>query len=431
MKKVLFIAYLYPPIANSGTQRSLKFANYLSKFGWEPILLTVDDPPEVTIEAKLMDEIRPGLRIERVPFYSRQVASTIANLIPVKNKTKIISALEWRIRLFWTIPDLCYMWRPSAVQKAIELYKKEKFDLIYASGSPWSSFLIARDIHEKTGVPYILDYRDLWTHIQAGWDTDNGLTSKISHWIHCAYESYAVKKAAGVISVSTPIVEKLRRILKTTDYTYFTCITNGFDPGDYPNSTKPFPQNKFNIVYTGIWKKGYSPEHLFQALELICKDNPDLAGKICVHAAGFPPEKGENYKINGVEFNAYGRVEHKKALNLIQKADLLYLPVAEGEYANVSLPGKFWEYLGSRSPILAAVPKDSEVAKVLEKTGNSIWVDHGSVIGIKEIIIRLLREGTNKNISKCNEEEIRKYERKEQAKQLATFLNHCLKQGRL
>ena len=36
MKKVLFLAYLFPPIANSGTQRPLKFAKYLAEYGWAP-----------------------------------------------------------------------------------------------------------------------------------------------------------------------------------------------------------------------------------------------------------------------------------------------------------------------------------------------------------------------------------------------------------
>ena len=53
MRRVLFIAYLFPPIANSGTRRSLSFANLLPDFGWSPVVLTVADPPEQALRPRL------------------------------------------------------------------------------------------------------------------------------------------------------------------------------------------------------------------------------------------------------------------------------------------------------------------------------------------------------------------------------------------
>ena len=51
MKKVLIIAYYWPPAGGAGVQRVLKFAKYLPKFGWEPVILTVnitDAPIEIS-----------------------------------------------------------------------------------------------------------------------------------------------------------------------------------------------------------------------------------------------------------------------------------------------------------------------------------------------------------------------------------------------
>lgn len=42
-KKVLFIAYVYPPISGSGVQRTLKFTKYLRNYDWEPVVVTVGD----------------------------------------------------------------------------------------------------------------------------------------------------------------------------------------------------------------------------------------------------------------------------------------------------------------------------------------------------------------------------------------------------
>ncbi|MCS4471994.1 hypothetical protein JQ032_01445 [Clostridium botulinum] len=41
MKKVLIIAYYFPPLGWSGVQRTLKFVKYLKDFGWQPIVVTV------------------------------------------------------------------------------------------------------------------------------------------------------------------------------------------------------------------------------------------------------------------------------------------------------------------------------------------------------------------------------------------------------
>lgn len=43
MKRVLIVAYYFPPSGGPGVQRVLKFVKYLPEFGWEPAVLTVAD----------------------------------------------------------------------------------------------------------------------------------------------------------------------------------------------------------------------------------------------------------------------------------------------------------------------------------------------------------------------------------------------------
>ena len=44
MKRVLVIAFIYPPLGGSGVQRTLKFCKYLPEFGWQPYVVCGDDP---------------------------------------------------------------------------------------------------------------------------------------------------------------------------------------------------------------------------------------------------------------------------------------------------------------------------------------------------------------------------------------------------
>ena len=42
-RKVLLLAYYFPPLGGAGSLRLLSFAQYLPEFGWEPIIVTVGE----------------------------------------------------------------------------------------------------------------------------------------------------------------------------------------------------------------------------------------------------------------------------------------------------------------------------------------------------------------------------------------------------
>ena len=63
MKKVLIIAYYWPPAGGAGVQRVLKYAKYLPEFGWESIILTVNSPDSPIEDLSLLDDISPKTKI--------------------------------------------------------------------------------------------------------------------------------------------------------------------------------------------------------------------------------------------------------------------------------------------------------------------------------------------------------------------------------
>ena len=46
-RKVLVIAYFFPPAGGSPIQRTLKFVKYLREYGYEPIVLTTEINPDL------------------------------------------------------------------------------------------------------------------------------------------------------------------------------------------------------------------------------------------------------------------------------------------------------------------------------------------------------------------------------------------------
>ena len=390
MKKVLFIACLYPPIANSGTQRSVKFANYLPDFGWEPIVLTVENDAETSLEPALLEEVRPGTRVERVPFWSDVLAARIGRALrAVLPERRVTEGLGWRIRSLWNIPDEWAFWRPSAVQRAVEIFQREGFDCIYATGFPWTSFLVAREVAQKTGKPYVLDFRDLWTSWEADWDTTPRIVRKLMR----RQELMVIKGAAAVVTVSDTLAGVLADMLQPGSHCPVACITNGYDPEEFlvePPGTRDL--GKVRIVYTGVWKQGYSPRVLYEAIQLIQRDSPEAMQRLEVVCAGFPPGTFGGGCLDEA-VSELGRVAHRDAIALMKSADVLFLPVSDGDYALGSLPGKLFEYLGAKKPIIAAVPALSEVARALDRIGGAIRVDPWDVSGLAKVLVDMAGAG--------------------------------------
>ncbi|HRK73277.1 MAG TPA: group 1 glycosyl transferase, partial [Rhodothermales bacterium] len=52
--RVLVIAYYFPPMGGSGVQRITKFVKYLTQFGWEPEVLTVEPQGYYAYDESLM-----------------------------------------------------------------------------------------------------------------------------------------------------------------------------------------------------------------------------------------------------------------------------------------------------------------------------------------------------------------------------------------
>jgi len=390
VKKVLFIACLYPPIANSGTQRSVKFTNYLPDYGWEPTVLTVENAMEKMLEPALLQEVRPGTRIERVPFMSDLVARKIGKIFRLLlPEVRVAEGLSWRFQNIWKCPDLWATWRPTAVRRAVELFQIEEYDCIFATGFPWTSFLVARDIAQRTGKPYVLDFRDLWTSWEADWDS----SSRFVRWLSNRQELIVVRDASAIITVSDTLARVLTDMLPISSECPVVSITNGYDPVDFQvEQARTNSNGKVRIVYTGVWKAGYSPKALYDAMQLIQRDFPDVVQRLDVLCAGFPPGSyGQNSLDNMVQ--ELGRVAHSEAIALMKSADALFLPVAEGDYAIGSLPGKLFEYLGSGKPIIAVVPAESEVAQVLNRIGGAIRLDPGDINGLAKVLVDIAQAG--------------------------------------
>src|SRR5262245_43013914 len=66
-RKVLVLAYRFPPQGGGGVQRTLKFVKYLPKRGWLPVVHTVSNPYGPLQDSTLLAEVPQSVKVYRTP----------------------------------------------------------------------------------------------------------------------------------------------------------------------------------------------------------------------------------------------------------------------------------------------------------------------------------------------------------------------------
>ena len=128
MKKVLAVAYHYPPVGGGGVFRTLKFTKYLPKFGFQPYVLTVKNSMYKPKDLSLVKEIPPETKVIATFSFEHRIlrASRLLNINP-----------DW-----FFIPDVNVGWLPFSIRAGTKVIRQENIDVIYATAPIWTSLLI-------------------------------------------------------------------------------------------------------------------------------------------------------------------------------------------------------------------------------------------------------------------------------------------------
>ena len=175
MKKVLIITYYWPPLGGAGVQRVLKFAKYLPEFGWQPIVLTVENGDAPVIDKSLFTDIPKECKIYKTKafqpyniykkFTSKPADEKIPSDVLIKKNNSLKEKLSNWIRLNVFLPDAKVGWIPFAFKEGLKIINKENIALIFSSSPPHTVQLIAKKLAKKTGLKLIADLRDPWMEL--------------------------------------------------------------------------------------------------------------------------------------------------------------------------------------------------------------------------------------------------------------------------
>ncbi len=374
-RRVLVIAYYFPPMGLSGVQRTLKFVKYLPKFGWHPTVLTVTPGGYFAQDDSLLDEVQsPDIRIVRTE--TAGPGKLFAKKEVVKVPSERLRRLLSRISDTLFIPDNKIGWRKKAVAKALELHKETPFDLVFATAPPFTDFLIGADVKSKINKPLVFDYRDPWHDYPFKF-----YATPLHRWRHYVLERNALRASSHVIATNRRVKESLIARYPFLTYHDVDIVSQGYDPEDYTlNGSVEHTTGRMRITYAGIFWEDRVPDFFLKALHDLFEEKPRLRGKIEARFIG--NFRDENLKIVeqlGLQdsVNVLGYLPHNECVKQLVSSDVLWMIVGD-EFGS---PGKTYEYIGARKPILGCVPEGFLKATILEAGGKTVAPD--DVAGIK------------------------------------------------
>ena len=428
MKTVLLIAYYYPPLGGMGTQRALKWARYLADFGWHAIVLTPGHGAYF-IDATLDDGTAYGVEIVRTPLYhlnplaaktpatpgvvAASPASSSAPSATLKGRLKNL------VKTWLYFPDGQNGWFFPALRAGDKLLKTRQIDAIVSTSFPVTAHFVAARLARKYDVPWVADYRDLWTQNQ----TDDLHVSRARQRFDQRAERRLLHKAAAVTTVSKGQARELQKV--TGKKKRAALIRNGFDSEDFSDLEQQRP-DKWTLTFVGTYYSFYAPQTLFAVLaRLISKGRIDR-NKVRFRVIGDPSaelrvllQQAELEDIT--EFTGF--VSYRTALQHQVNASLLLLMVTSDRSKPGVIHGKTFEYLGARRPILTLAPPEFEVAEIVRESGAGTVVEPHDEKGIEACLLHSYDEYTSGADNGSAPADIARYERRAGAQQLAQLLD--------
>ena len=430
MKRALIITYYWPPIGGSGVQRWVKFAKYLPSEGWQPVIYTPENPDLSSIDESLLNDIPSEAEIIKRPIIEpyniyRKLTGSKGQIKIEANpggggKGSFLKRLSMWVRGNLFMPDPRCLWIRPSVRFLKKYLKEHPVDVIISTGPPQSMHLIARKVSLATGIPWVADFRDPWTKIFYFKHLRLGKWAERKHHI---LEQKVLDDATAVVAVSPLVQQDFAAMTSTPVH----LVTNGYDESDYTEDI--VTDGNFNVVHTGLLTAEGNPVELWKALGEKCANDTGFASKFRLVLAGRTDKKVmEDISKAGLDnfLTDYGYIDHNKAVQLQRSASLLILPIREEPETKAILPGKLFEYLAARRPILGVVTSEVAMATVLQETKAGKIFNWGDSEDISKHIDDLWNECKNGKEIVLNAD-IEQYSRRMTTKKMVELFNNITK----
>lgn len=373
MKRVLILAYDFPPYNSIGGQRPYSWYRYLREFGIAPVVITrhwdreIKTPEDcylASIERKVTKEESEFGQIIRVPFTPNlrdrliQKSGAINGIL-----RKVLSLFQYTLE---HSKNSIFDDKGSIFEEARSVLRSEKFDAIISTGEPFVLFSYASRLSNEFGIPWIADYRD-------GWSTNFNNEGKVqnflrSFWIESIEK--AVVSTAALVTTAAPVFSKQIAELLDKKSEEIPVIYNGYFEERFEKVRNVPMKKTFTIGHAGTIYPFQRVETFLEGLNQFAVENPDKEIHVYFYGLKFQPSQLARIESSAGKAHVYftDRMSHDEMLNELASLHvqlLLATPEKHQIYAKV------FDYLASGRPILMLENDHGPLEKIISERKNA------------------------------------------------------------
>ncbi len=431
--RVLLVSCYFPPTGGVQVQRALSLARYLPDCGIDLHVLTTSNPRVPTFDHQLSRQIPESVHVHRTftlepPFALRKrlwsklkrpaapASNARSSAGPLDGVKKSLRDMAGRL----LCPDPQVLWYPTAVRAARRLVERHRIEAVVVTAPPFSAFLIGNDLKRRyPHIKLIVDIRDEWiayfvkTFAFAGnrYVMDKAVT----------IESDTVALADRVVPVTPCSRDAIRERYPKEPESKFQVIPNGFDPAMFTSfRSRPGDSRKIILTYTGTVYAPASPAAFLDVLDQLPEP---LRSRFEVRFIGRIAEEMDSrmFANRKCDVRLIPFVPQSEALQYLEESDYLLLPWSD----DLNVPGKLYEYIATRKPILALTRPDSDVVPLIRSTQTGWCVDRSDSEALRAFLMQVASSEHPLRVVP-NEAAIQRYERPRLAAEYARLIQDCV-----
>ncbi|MBI3273481.1 MAG: glycosyltransferase [Planctomycetes bacterium] len=378
---LLVLTQRFPPTPGGGVIRIAKLVKYLPRFGWDVEVVTprAPAPEHPFLEG---DVVEPAIRVTRTFAADLQPARRLLSDLksallawmpdaasaagagppaPARPFQRRYSPFLSLFRGLGLVDDGA-AWTPWMTAAALAAVRRRpSIACMLTTSPPFSVAAGALAAKFLTRLPWIVDYRDMWTG-------DPYLPS-LTRWharAERALEARVLGAADRVLATSGLLAGHLESIGPTGTAGKLTVLPNGFDEEDFPDEAPAPSDGTFRILHAGSLY-GRSLAGFCPALRRALEAHPRLATALEVVLLGPKDAEAEaEFARHALTpwLRTLGARDHGETVRRMREADLLLsVQVNHPGYA-WAVPGKLFEYFAAGRPVLALGPAGDQDALV-------------------------------------------------------------------
>ena len=425
-KKVLIIAYYWPPSGGSGVQRWLKFVKYLPQFGWEPYVFTPENPSFAIRDESLLKDVPNEAEVIRFPIWEpyesfskvsgamgQKKSGGPTDFVSTKNRS-LFQRISTFIRANFFVPDPRVFWVRPSVKFLNDFLKENGIRTIITTGPPHSIHLIGYNLKKKNpSLRWLADFRDPWSE----WGLLDSLrVSAPVRSIHRKMEAKVLRGADRIITITPFYVRRFEALAQRK----VTLLTNGYDEDDFKTLVIQ-PTEKFTIRHVGIVNEKCDPRPFMVAIQKLMASRPDVKAKLQIDFVGEVHSHFKDFVLGSSELSSVTKftpsVPHDQLISMYGQSSVLLLILTGYKDAEGYMPGKLFEYLATGLPVLGTGPSNGDAARLLSSTGAGEMIEGQNEERIKVKVLEYFSDWS-KGATRIQVDDVQKYSRKAITKEL-------------